>query len=226
MSQFEVPVDLHKELNPKIWENNQVKTPVNIALLKIAKEYYDFLGINVPIVDVVVSGSQANYNYSEHSDLDLHLIVPYSKVQCDMAVDQLFDTKRKLWKEQHTLNIYGIPVELYAEDVETPAVSSTYSLLKQKWIKPPATPEVNFDEDEIARISLIWIRVITGALKTQDLEQCQQVKELLWKYRKVGLAKDGEMGTPNLVFKALRNSDITKLLLDAVRHLEDQSLSI
>ena len=61
MTHFEQPAQLHSDLNPKIWEDGQLKKPVQIALLRIAKEYYKFLGIAAPLLDVVVSGSQANY---------------------------------------------------------------------------------------------------------------------------------------------------------------------
>lgn len=226
MNQFEVPGKLHDQLNPIIWDSDHLKKPVELALLKIAKTYYKFLGIDARIIDLVVSGSQANYNYSPHSDLDLHLIVPYSDVECDMEVDELFDTKRKLWKEQHDITIYGIPVELYVEDVDSPAVSSTYSLIKNQWIRPPKKNTADIDSREIERLCLLWVNVIKAAIATKDLAQCQKTKKLLWAYRQVGLDKSGEMGTPNLVFKALRNSGVTDKLLHAVQRLGDLDLSI
>ena len=226
MNHFEVPVDIHRELNPNLWDNDQLRPKVQIALLKIARVYYKFLALDIPIVDIVISGSQANYNYSKHSDIDLHLIVNYGDVECDMPVDELFDTKRKLWKEQHDIEIYGMPVEVYVEDTAKPAVSSTYSLLKNKWISEPAKPALDFNEDEVSRITMKWVRAIKGAVKTSDLEQIEMVKDLLWAYRKAGLAKEGEFGTANIVFKFLRNSGVTANLLDSIRYLKDQSLSI
>lgn len=226
MNHFEVPVDIHHELNPNLWDNDQLRPKVQIALLKIARVYYKFLALDIPIVDIVISGSQANYNYSKHSDIDLHLIVNYGDVECDMPVDELFDTKRKLWKEQHDIEIYGMPVEVYVEDTAKPAVSSTYSLLKNTWIAEPAKPVLDFDEDKVGRITMKWVRAIKGAVKTGDLEQIEMVKDLLWAYRKAGLAKEGEFGTANIVFKFLRNSGVTANLLDSIRYLKDQSLSI
>ena len=226
MQEFEVPIHPHKELNPKLWNQHDLKQEVQVALLKIAKAYYVFLGLDVPVVDIVISGSQANYNYSEHSDIDLHIIVNYSDVHCDMDIDELFDTKRKLWKEQHDIDIYGIPVEVYVEDKAKPAVSSTYSLLKNTWVTKPEKPVLEFDEDEILRLSKKWISAIGHALRTQDLELCEMVKDLLWAYRKKGLSTSGEYGTPNLVFKLLRNTGASTHLLDAIRHLRDQQLSI
>ena len=226
MNHFEVPGELHSKLNPKLWDGEHLKTKVAVALLKIAKAYYEFLGVNAPVIDVVMSGSQSNFNYSSHSDIDLHLIMPYEHVQCDMEVIKLFDTKRKLWKEQHDISIFGIPVEVYVEDEANPAISSTYSIVKSKWISPPEKLDIKTNPVEIEQLALTWIKAITAAIKTQDLEQCEMVKTLLWAYRKAGLAKEGEMGISNLTFKALRNSGITQMLLDAVHKLDDRKLSL
>jgi hypothetical protein len=226
MNHIDTPVQIHDQLNADLWTGDDLKPSVAAALLRIAKAYYKFLSVEIPILDIVVSGSQANYNYTEHSDLDLHLIVDYNDVECDMEVDELFDTKRKLWKEQHDINIYGIPVELYVEDVNKPAVSATYSLIKRSWVKPPETPEINVDNADIKRVALKWVKVITAAVASQSLSNCVNVRTILWGYRKAGLAQDGEYGKANLVFKLLRNSGATGMLLDAIRKLDDRNLSI
>jgi len=226
MNSFELPAQVHQQLNPILWNKHQLKASVRSALLKIAQVYYNFLGIDTPIIDIVVSGSQANYNYGSKSDLDLHLIVNYSTVSCDMAIDELFDTKRKLWKEQHNIDIYGIPVEVYVEDSNSPAVSASYSIINNRWVKPPQKINASADVERIERICLAWIKVISSALSTQDLDQIDSVKELLWKYRQKGLDKEGEMGVPNLVFKTLRNSGVTDILLNAKAALKDRNLSL
>jgi hypothetical protein len=226
MSHFEEPGKTHNQLNPVLWDGDDLKKPVHLALLRIAKAYYQFLGIDTPVLDVIVSGSQANYNYSQHSDIDLHLIADYSKVSCDMDVDELFKTKRDLWKERHNIDIHGIPVEVYVEDVNKPAVSATYSLVKNKWIKPPKKEQVSVDTDRVLRLVKSWIIFFTVRLATKDLEQIEQAKDLLWAYRKKGLAVEGEMGAPNLVFKALRNGGVTDMLLSAIAKLKDERLSL
>lgn len=226
MNHFEQPAQSHQELNPALWDNGRLKKPVQIALLKIARAYWKFLNINTPIIDIIVSGSQANYTYSKHSDIDLHLVVDYGTVQCDLAVDELFKTKRDLWREEHNIDLHGIPVEVYVEDVNRPAVSATYSIIKDSWIKEPSKIAAEPDADRIERLCKAWMILITTRLATKDLAQIEQVKDMLWQYRKKGLAVEGEMGAPNLVFKTLRNSGVTEMLLRAVSHLRDQELSL
>jgi hypothetical protein len=226
MNHFEQPGQLHQELNPVLWQDRDLKKPVQMALLRIAKAYWKFLGIDTRLDDVLVTGSQANYNYSKHSDIDLHLVVDYNDVECDMAVDELFKTKRDLWKAEHNIDIHGIPVEVYVEDLNKPAVSATYSIIKNAWIKPPNKMAETADPDRIERLCLAWMILITTRIATQELDQIEQVKDMLWTYRKKGLAVEGEMGVPNLVFKTLRNSGVTEMLLKAVSTLRDRDLSL
>jgi hypothetical protein len=226
MNRFEQPSELHQELNPVLWQDNELKRPVQIALLRIAKAYWKFLGIDTRLDDVLVTGSQANFNYSEHSDIDLHLVVDYNDVECDMAVDELFKTKRDLWKAEHDIDIHSIPVEVYVEDLNRPAVSATYSIVKNAWIKQPKRVPISSDVDRIERLCLAWMILITTRLATNELDQIEQVKDMLWTYRKKGLAVEGEMGVPKLVFKTLRNSGVTEMLLKAVSTLRDRDLSL
>jgi hypothetical protein len=225
MQHFEAPKQ-HSELNPQLWNQGQIRKPVQLALLKIARVYYKFLGIDSPILDIVVSGSQANYNYSRHSDIDLHIIMDYSRVSCDMAVDELFKTKRDLWREEHDIDIMGMPVEVYVEDVNKPAVSASYSLLKNSWVNEPKKTDRMPSPDNIERVCRMWMKAIQAAVKTGDLAQIEQIKTLLWTYRKVGLTKEGEYGVPNLAFKTLRNAGVTELLLDTISTLKDRELSL
>ena len=228
MSMFEYtdPIEIHDTLNPSIWKGDHLRTDVRVALLKIAKEFYAFLDVDATLLDLVVSGSQVNYNYTKHSDLDLHLIVPYSQVKCDVAVDELFDAKRKLWAQQHDITVAGVPVELYVEDVDNPPVSNSYSVIKGEWINHPKREIVKYDKPEVQRVFAIWEKAINGAIATGNLEMCRNIKDMLKMYRKVGLAKSGEFGVPNLVFKALRNDGQVGKLMDAIGKLHDRQMSI
>ncbi len=224
--EFTDPIEIHNELNPKLWEDGHLKKEVRVALLKIAKEYYQFLDINVPLMDLIVTGSQANFNYTKYSDLDLHLIVPYSKVKCDMAVDELFKTKRDLWREKHNISIYGVPVELYAEDINEPVKGSTYSVVKGQWIKEPKKIDADYDQSEVQRLVELWERIIDKAIATESYDVCKSVKDLLKIFRQAGLDKGGEMHPANLAFKSLRNDGYVGKLLNAVSKLKDEQLSI
>jgi hypothetical protein len=220
-------IDKHPTLNSKLWKDGQTLRPeVQVALFKIAKEFFEFLDFAAPLVDVQITGSQANYNYSSHSDLDLHLIVPYSKVDCDQPVADLFDTKRKLWKQQHDITIRGVPVELYVEDTDKPVRGSAYSIMTDQWLREPDPTEVEVDDVELRREMQIWLERMNTVVQSRDLQKMQDLKDQLQQYRKDALARNGEYALENLVYKSLRNLGVISELMTAIGVLKDQELSI
>lgn len=222
------PIKIHDELNPNLWSNKKLRPEIRAGLLRIAKEFYKFLKVNTPVKDILITGSQANYTYTEFSDIDLHLVFDYASISCDEPIEELFDTKRKLWNEQHNIKIYDIPVELYAEDIVKIDIKSKskYSLVKDEWIDDPDKPFVDYNKERVQELANAWSTAITYAIKTQNLELCDQLKDLLSLFRKRSLKKNGEFGVGNLTFKALRNSGLIKELVDTINDLKDESLSI
>ena len=218
---------IHSELNPKLWrDENSLRPEVHAGLLAIAREFYHSLDFDLPLKDIQITGSQANYAYSDYSDIDLHLIVDFRDVECDQPVEKMFDTARKLWKEHHDITIHDVPVEVYVEDEGKPVKGSTYSLLKDTWIKRLEHPNVDIDEPEIEAHTVEWTEEIHHAMASQDLERLKDVRHRLKLYRQAGLDREGEFGIDNLVFKNLRNLGVISMLMQAIDHLEDQKLSV
>lgn len=218
-------IEPHNDLNPEIWENEQLRPDVREALMNIAEKFYSYLGVDVEVQDVIITGSQSSYNYTDHSDLDLHLIVPYSSITCDQPVEELLDTKRKLWKLQHDINIHGIPVELYAEDTEKPVTGSTYSVIQDQWLIKPERAESQPPEG-VEKTAKAWIIMITKAIEQDDLAKLKDLKQMLMTYRQKSLDARGEMSKGNLVFKMLRNSGAVANLMGTISQLEDRALSL
>jgi hypothetical protein len=226
-NEYAEPIGRHTELNPKLWEGDRLKSSVRGALLRIAEDFLDFVDVPVEVLDIVLAGGNANVNYSEHSDIDLHIIADYDQVSCDREVAELFDTKRLLYKRDYDISVFGIPVELYIEDSRTPAVSASYSILKEQWIEKPSGHVPEFDEAEVKRMVDIWHKVIKGAILSADISTARQTMSLLRSYRKKGLkSEDGEFSVANLVYKSLRNDHTVEGLMTLINHLHDQSLSL
>jgi hypothetical protein len=224
--EFDLGFEQHDSLNPLLWNGDELRSEVNLALLKIAKDFIEYIDVPFQVSDLVLTGSQLGYHYTKHSDLDLHIVVDFGTVDCDREAAELFDTKRLLYKKQYDINIRGIPVEVYIEDLNYPAVSATYSLGKQSWVtRPPQAPE-EIDVKEIEKMSQVWSTVIDHTLKTNDLETARNTVKMLRNYRKLGLKHSGELGIENLVYKTLRNSKIIEKLMKMIGDLHDQSLSL
>ena len=87
-------VSFHDELNPAIFMGDTMKPKVREQLLIIAQDFIDHLGINhLDIADITVSGSNAAYSYTDHSDIDLHILVDMGKLNNDVIYRELFDAK-------------------------------------------------------------------------------------------------------------------------------------
>ena len=224
--ELDLGFEQHNELNPLLWQGEELRPEVKMALLKIAKDFVEYVEVPFEVKDLVLTGSQLGYYYTKHSDLDLHIIVDFNTVDCDREAAELFDTKRLLYKKQYDISIRGVPVEVYIEDSNFPAVSATYSLGDGGWrVKPDNQPQ-EIDTEEIIRMSKIWSTVIGKAIESNDLETGRKVLKMLRNYRKLGLKHSGEYGIENLVYKTLRNSKIIEKLMKLIGDLHDQSLSI
>jgi hypothetical protein len=95
-------VKFHSELNPRLWQNEQLRPEVEQQLRVIADDFRQFLGIrDLDIQDITISGSNAAYTYTPHSDIDLHLVVNLDEV-CDSDVyRELFDAKKYQYNDEH-----------------------------------------------------------------------------------------------------------------------------
>ena len=227
---YEPPIGQHDVLNPKLWEARGVlKSEVQGALLRIAQDFLEFCEVDVDVVDVVITGGNANYTYTSHSDIDLHIVADLSQVSCDREINELFDTKRLLYREQRDINIHKIPVELYVEDVRMPAVSGgCYSVLNKSWVKRPIQSDlINYDETRVKELVDKWHTLIKQAIKHKDAASGRKIMQLIRKFRQRGLDTDrGEFSVPNLVFKSLRNNESIRQLQHLLDIDHDQHLSI
>jgi hypothetical protein len=227
LREFELPIGDNTVLNPRIWEGDRLKNDVRGALIRIAEDFLDYIDVPVKVLDIVVAGGNANYTYTNKSDLDLHIIADFDKVECDREAAELFDTKRLLYKKEHNITVKDIPVELYVEDHRTPAVSAAYSILKDKWIREPEQRDIDWDRKEVDRMIKVWNTLISEAIKTGNLQTCRNVLKLLREYRKLGLkTADKEYSVPNLVYKSLRNSQTLEGLVTLINKLHDKELSL
>ena len=69
--QLEHAVQFHSRLNPALWENDRLRPEVRETLIRIARNFQEFIGVdNFDIQDVTLSGSNAAYTYTPNSDID------------------------------------------------------------------------------------------------------------------------------------------------------------
>ena len=85
----------HNTLSRKIWVDKNMLPEFREALLNIADAFIDYLGVNIDVVDITMTGSYANYNYTEFSDIDLHILIDMTSIDADTdLVEEFFNAKR------------------------------------------------------------------------------------------------------------------------------------
>jgi hypothetical protein len=217
-------VTVNKILNPKIWDDNRLSVEVAAKLEDIAVAFEEFIGIDLDVVDYTITGSNANYTWTNYSDLDLHLIIPGTPSE---EQRELFNAKKALWAEQHTITIKGLPVECYVQGEDEPHHSTgVYSLSKDTWLVEPKKVKPQVDDAAIEAKKDATLAQIEQALLSKDLDKLRTVKDKITQMRKAGLERAGEWSVENLVFKILRNLGLIDQITEKIRELEDAELSL
>lgn len=214
-------------LNPSLWYDGDMKPLVRERLLDMAREFKDFLGIDdLDLLDITVSGSNAAYTYTPHSDVDLHLVARIPEDQHQLYTE-LFDAKKNLYNLTRNQKIKGFEVEFYVQDANTTVESmGIYSVLRGEWISVPKKVKATVDDvsvkSKVERFSAVLDRVMSEG----TLAQARQAWDALKTMRKAGLERSGEFSPENLAFKILRTKGYQKELYSKIIELQDRELSL
>ena len=218
----------HSKLNPAIFDGDSMNTEVREQLLLIAQDFIEYLGINhLQVEDITLSGSNAAYSYTRHSDIDLHVLVDMNQFNNDDVYRELFSAKKTIYNDSHDIKIHDYDVELYVQDSNQPVISlGEYSVLNDKWLRLPRKRKANFDQAATKLKYEKLDRLAEYALKSNNYDKIQNVLNIIRKYRQAGLDLNGEFGPENLAFKAVRNSGLIKKLYEKLDELKSDRLSL
>ena len=217
---------IKETLHPDLWEDDALKQEVIEMLLKIADDFIEGLDIDgIEVEDIQFTGSLANFNWSSYSDIDLHLLIDFAKIdENEDLVRQYLNTKKNLWNNRHRILIKGFEVEIYPQDVaEEHHSTGVYSIMNEEWVIKPVRKEFSPSIDDIKKKVKDFIN------KSDVLNSVDKIKALrkrIRKMRKCGLEDKGEYSIENLAFKVLRRINFMKKLRDLEAKLYDKSLSI
>lgn len=121
----------HDTLNPALFGDSETLLgDVREALLKIAKDFTDTLDedeVKYKLSDIKIVGSNCSYNYTDKSDIDLHLVFDlsmYDDAEKEQMAEMLYNYARRLWNNGHDVTIKGIPVEIFVETNNTVDLNS------------------------------------------------------------------------------------------------------
>jgi len=221
-------VKFHSQLNPALFDGDHLRPDVESQLRKIADDFIEFIGLDdLDVKDITLSGSNAGYTYTPHSDVDLHVVVDLSDVCSDDVYRELFNAKKNLYNDKHDIKINGYDVEVYVQDSRQTHVSAgEYSVMNNRWIKLPVKRRASLDERSARAKFEKLVQLAAVALKSGDEAMVKHLLEIIKKYRKAGLDAKGELGAENLAYKALRSQGVIDQLFDYAQNLHTQRMSI
>ena len=230
MRRLREKIEMHSTLNPNIWaEDNHLRLEVKDKLEEIVVEFLTELEENeipIHILDVHLVGSNASYNYTDQSDLDVHIIVNLEDVTCDPYIlNLLYGYFKSYFNNKYDISIHGVNVELYIEDVNTSSISNgIYSLFDDEWVKFPEKIEV--PDVDISKDITPYKNMYDSAMKSKDGMEAIMLVNDLYLLRRNSLSTDGEYGVGNLIFKEFRNNGWLDNLKDLSNEYKSETLTL
>jgi hypothetical protein len=232
LKDFKLTLKYNKKLNPKIWKDDNLKTEIRVQLLKIAYEWMSYANIPSKIIDdIIIVGGNTNYNYTRYSDIDLHIKFDFDNMpECDSLIKDYFKEKKINWGLTHKIKIYGIPVEIYAQDSKEKfsVDSGIFSVKKNEWINKPQRTSINLYDDKLLIKKVKDYQELIDYLISNfaDAEELKNVKQKLRNMRTTSVQEKGEYSFDNLVFKELRNKGYLKKIDAYINSQQDKKLSL
>ena len=228
-------IEKHNELNQKLFDGNHLKPEVREKAEEIINEFLKILAedeVKLIVRDVILTGSNASYNYTKDSDIDLHIIAETKSFEEAAEIyAKLYRAYGRIFGNKFEISFYGIPVEIYVETEANPVVSNgIYSVMFDKWVKEPsaiAIPEI--DQKAIDKAAKPWIDEAKALIKEVDdnvadgEEKIDDYITRIYELRQKGIysADGNEYSTENLIFKEVRNAG----LLDKLKKLKNVIIS-
>lgn len=227
-------------LDPKIWDIKDgkyvLKPNIRERLIVLADDFYDSLDLDfVDIEDIIFTGSLANYNWSNFSDIDLHIVLDFAEVdKNEELVKGFFNARKAAWNDEHDVKILGYDVEVYVQDKKEKHFSTgVYSILGNKWLIKPSKDQKIEDREFIKKKASDFMNLIDGLESFYEkgyynylIKKIDRIKEKIKNMRQEGLESKGEFSKENLIFKVLRRTGYIEKLYDLQTKAYDKAFSL
>lgn len=205
LNEFRFTLKYHKRLNPALWKNGNLSQADKDYLVDLAYKFVDFSAVSRTVIkDAVLTGSNANFNYTKASDVDVHILC--DPLEADSNTLHQFKTQ---WTAAKALTLKGMPVEFYIQDdhEHLPEGQGVYSLLRNRWLVSAKHLDHIDVLESPATIEKIksYINQMKTLIKQSDIEKIAKFKDRLHTMRGEGLGREGEFSIENVLYKELRN---------------------
>lgn len=224
-------IEKHDTLNPDLWDdNNELRPEVKEKLEDIVKHFDEALkndGVELDILDIVIIGSNASYNYNDASDIDLHIIADTSVYTDEDLALKLYQAYKSLFNNKYDPTIRNHEVEIYVEPYEVHANSKGIYSLKDGWLKEPENVDIpEIEQEEVEEYLAPFKERFDEVINSGSLEDVDQLIDDIYLERQSSIIKEGEFAIPNLAFKEFRAQGYLQKLRDRKVELENDAMSI
>ena len=200
-------------LNPDFWTNDLLAPEITERILEIVEDFLNDLEFDMPILDIKLTGSLANYNWSKYSDIDVHIETDFSQIDDnEELLRKLFRSLTTVWNDRHSIEINEHEVEIYVENTAEVHISTgVYSIQNGAWVIKPEREDYKIETATIKKKAEAYIERIDAVEDTIEegdypgaFDQSEKLKVKIRNMRNAGLEEGGEFSVKNLVFKLLR----------------------
>lgn len=220
---------IHDTLNPKLFDTNTnlLLPDVRKQIIEIVSKFEDYIQVPIMIADIQLVGSNVSYNYTDTSDLDVHIIANFEATSCDTSILQaLYDAKKSAFNKNLDITLHGVEVELYVQDIRSATISNgIYSVCDNRWIKEPK-PIKSITKHNTEKEFEKWSQRINQVLEHNNYEEINDTITTLYLIRHNSIAVDGEYGKGNALFKDIRSAGLLQQLKDALDKALSKKLSL
>ena len=232
-------IEKHDSLNSKLFTKDELlKDEVRDKMLEIVDTFLADLKeqeIKIKVDDILFIGSNASYNYTKDSDIDLHILANTKAVDYPAELGAaIYSAYRSIFNKNLDITLYDIPLEIFVETEDSVRVSNgVYSVKKNKWVKKPVQEDIpEYDKAALDKLVDEWeekCKELIDDIKADKLDDEKKVVKMLEdiyeKLRKKGVAK-GEYAIENLAFKELRNKGYLDQFKEYRNELTSKRLSL
>ena len=158
---LEEDIEKHDTLNPKLFDGEELKPEVKETIENVVDLFIQELeeeGVRFDLKDILLIGSNVNYNYTKDSDLDVHIIADSTHLDCPHNLyPLLYSAFRSMFNKNYDIRIKGIPLELYVEMDEPGGKSNGVYSLKTGWVKRPVQKDIpDLDHEAFDKLFKEW----------------------------------------------------------------------
>ena len=238
----------HDTLNPMFWNADKtLRREVRARMLEIANTFLRSIHVGeekLPVRDIVFTGSNANFNYTKTSDVDLHIRMDFGAFETinATAAQTIFNKSRASYNSTRNISIRGFKVEVFVEGLDTPEVGGgVYSLVRNRWLKQPERLSRDPRDAEFKRnvgfFVKRWTKDLKKALVSSDVEVMFAVLKEIKAHRGAGINREGDGAPENAAYKVIRsangpinrimgNTGLFDRMWKAIDRIKDDNLSM